>query len=108
MNFMRRLRDQEHPAADQDDVAPGKFGAFTVITGSVRPISHTSTLSSMMRKHQRQQQADLAGALRLLLRNARDDHRNENDVVDAEHDLQRRQCQQRAQASGLVNSSIML
>jgi len=44
---------------------------------------------------QRQQQADLARALGLIGRNARDDHRQEYDVVDAKHDFQRRQCQQR-------------
>ena len=39
---------------------------FTVMTGSVSPISQTSTLSSNDAEHQRQRQADLPRALGLL------------------------------------------
>ena len=49
MDFVRRFRDQEQAAADQDDVTPGKAELFTVNTSSVSPISHTSRLSSRMR-----------------------------------------------------------
>ena len=45
-------------------------------------------------KHQRQREANLPRALRLPLGYARDDDRQENDVVDAENDFQRRQRQQ--------------
>ena len=43
---------------------------------------------------------DPARACRLGLRNPRDDHRNEDDVVDAKHDLERTQRQQRRPCLG--------
>ena len=95
MDFVCRLRDQEQAAADQDDVAPRKCEVLHGNHGlgqADQPHQHAEQQDA---KHQRQQQADLARALRLRGRNARDDHRNENDIVDAEHDFQRRQGQQR-------------
>ena len=95
VNLVRRLGDQECTAADQDDVAPRKPDAIDGehrLRQSDQPHQQAEQQDT---KHQRKRQSDLPRAFRLPRRNARHDHREEDDVVDAEHDLERRQGQQR-------------
>ena len=95
MDFVGRLGDQEQPAADQDDIAPGKREAMHGDDGLGQSDQPYQQAEQQDAKHQRQRQADLARALRLRRGMPRDDHRQKDDIVDAEHDLQRSQGQQR-------------
>ena len=95
VDFVGGLADQEQSAADQNDVAPGEFQVFHRQHRLRQPDQPDQEAKQKDAEHQGQQQPDLPRAFCLRLRNPRHDDRQEDDVVDAEHDLQRRQCQQR-------------
>ena len=67
---LRRLDDQEEAAGEQHQVAPGEGVTAELNTGWVRWISQNSEKSSDDAEDERQRQADLAGALGLLRRQA--------------------------------------
>ena len=95
VDFVGGLADQEQPAADQDDVAPGEFKVFHRQHRLRQPDQPDQEAEQKDAEHQRQQQPDLPRTCCLRLRNPRYNDRQEDNVVDAEHNLQRRQCQQR-------------
>jgi hypothetical protein len=89
VDFQRALREQEQAAADQDQIAPGE-----------RLAEHREQRMGQTRdpgqRHQQQDarehgagQAHGACAGTLCLRQLVGHDRQENDVVDAKHDLQR-------------------
>ena len=95
MNLVGRLRDQEQPAADQDDVAPREGHAAHAEDRLGQADQPHQQAEQEDAENEREREPDLPRALRLRLGNASDDNRQEDDVVDAEHDLERRQRQQR-------------
>jgi hypothetical protein len=90
----RGLPEQEQAAADEDQVSPRELDAGDR--------EHRRGQADDPRDGQQQQdahahrepQADVAGAVALARRQLADEDRDEDDVVDAEHDLEHRQRQQ--------------
>ena len=68
---------------------------MTVNSGAVSPTIHDSTSSSPDAHEHREEQADAPRRLALRGRQLVDQDRDENDVVDAEHELERRQREKR-------------
>ena len=87
MDFVGGLEDQEQAAADQDDVAPGDAGAEDREQRSAQRHQRCQREQQPDAENQGERQADLAGALRLFWVAARHQYGNENQIVDAEHDL---------------------
>ena len=95
MDLVRRLGDQEQPAGDQDDVVPGERAAEAAEHRIGQPHQPGQAEQQDDAEHQREREPDLARALGVLRRAARHQHRDEHDIVDAEHDLERRQGDER-------------
>ena len=70
-------------------------------TGWVSPISQVRPNSITMRKMKREREADLPRPLRLIGRAARHQDGDEDDVVDAEHDLEHGQGGERRPGLGI-------
>src|SRR5687767_9154001 len=95
MNFEGALREQEQPAADQNQVAPGN--PLLENREQIRGQSHDPRDRQQQRnaREHRQRQPDRATTRLLILRQPPDKNRNENDVVDPENDLERGQRRKR-------------
>src|ERR1700754_2523229 len=94
MDFVGGLGNEKQAAADQDDVAPGErimIGGENITGQSNQPYEKAEQHDT---EQERESEADLARAPCLFFRDNGDDNRNENDVVDTENDLERRQRQQ--------------
>ncbi len=95
MNLVGCLGDQEQPAPDQDQVAPGQAEAGDRDHRLRQTDQPHQGAEQENPKQQRQRQPDLPRPCGLLLRNPGDDDRQEDDIVDAEHDFECGQRQQR-------------
>jgi hypothetical protein len=82
------LDDQEQPTSDQDEVAHGK----ALVENLEQRPRHADDPEDRQKQDdaedQRQGEADLPGALGLLGRELFRDDREENHIVDAEHDFE--------------------
>src|SRR5205085_4095073 len=87
------LCNQKKAAGDQDDVTPGKANSLDGDDVFRQPNQPDQQAEQDDAKGQREGQADLSRAFGLSLRDARDDDRQENDVVYSENDFQGRQSQ---------------
>ena len=94
VDFMGGLRDQEQSAADQDDVAPREGHALHGEDRLCQADQPHQQAEQENAEQKRERQPDLPRALGLRLRDARDDDRQKDHIVDAENDFQRRQGQQ--------------
>jgi hypothetical protein len=87
MDLLGRLPDQEHAAGDQDQVAPGKV----VAEQTEHRIGELHDEGDRAEQHEPQQQraadADTPRPGALILRQLVGQDRDEDQVVDAEHDL---------------------
>src|SRR6516165_4456536 len=100
MDLVSSLPDQKKATADQDNIAPREGLAMHEqhwLGESDEPYQQAQQHDA---EHECKREPDPARACRLGLRNPRDDHRNEDDVVDAKHDLERTQRQQRRPCLG--------
>ncbi len=87
-------------AADQDDVAPGECVAPHGEYRLGQPDQPNQDRQQRDAEDQRQRQPELSRTLGLMLGNPRDQHGDEDDVVDAENDLEHRQGHQRGPRFG--------
>jgi len=109
--FRGLLRDQEQPAADQDDVAPRTMaGPRTVMTASVRPIEPHKQAEQENAEQAKRQRHPICRACLACGSGMREHlHRQKDDVVDAGARFPARSASTAgAHASGLVKYSIML
>ncbi len=94
------LREQEQPAADQDQVAPRDVGRVDR-DQRIGEAHHPRERQKQADPHQhREGEPDQSRPLALLGRQAGDEDRDEDDVVDAQDDFERRQAQQRRPGFG--------
>ena len=89
VDLVGRLPDQEQAAQDQDQVAPGDLLASTVNRGATSPTIQASTSSSPMRMNIAMNRPMRRAHLALRRRQLVDQDGDEDDVVDAQHQLQR-------------------
>ena len=101
VDFVRRLRDQEHAAADQDDVAPGNPDAEDREQRIGQLHQPGQAEQHRDAKDEGEREADLPRPKRLIGRAARHQDGNEDDVVDAQHDLEHGQSGQRRPGLGI-------
>jgi hypothetical protein len=95
VDLVRRLGDQKQSTGDQDHVVPGEITSEQSRDRIGQPHQIGQAEQQQDAEDKRERKADLARAARIARRAARHQHRNEHDVVDAEHDLERRQRDQR-------------
>ena len=102
VNLERRLAEQEQAAADQDQVAARDArGRRRVKSGAVSRMIQAIDSSSRMRMHHGgEQAASGARGCCCAAGSLPDENRDEDDVVDAEHDLEKGQRDEREQAVG--------
>ena len=106
VDFAGALPDQEQAAGDQDQVAAGDLLAdSSVNSGAVRPMIQASINSRPMRMNIAMNRPMRARQLLLLRRQLVHQDGDEDDVVDAQHQLQRGQRGKAIQACGSVSSS---
>ena len=91
MDLARALDQQEQATGDEDEIAPGE-----VVTGDAedrrRQMNHPGDAAQHDdAEDERERQTDAPRHQPLLGRHARHHQRDEDDVVDAEHDLHRAQ-----------------
>ena len=91
VNFMRRFGKQKHAAADQDDVAPGYFYAENAKQGCREAHEPGQRGEHDHAEDERKGEANQTGAASLVLGEPGGEDRDENEIVDAEHDLERGQ-----------------
>ena len=107
VDFLGRLPDQEQAAGDQDQVAPGEAMA----EGGEhrrRQLDDDRDGGKQHQPHdQRRRDAQLPGAGPLRLRQFVGQDRDEDQIVDAEHDLQHHQRQQRDPGGRVVDEGEM-
>src|SRR5215470_14737258 len=95
MNFIRRLGNEEQAAADQDDVAPRYSHAEN---GKERRGEAHEPGEAEEHDHAEDEsegEADLAGAAGLVCVEPCSEDRDEDEIVDPEHDLERGQRDER-------------
>ena len=86
VDFLHRFPEQEQPAGDENDIAPGERNTGEDRIGEVhQPISSGDESET---RGQRDEQAEPAGLVTLVLGQARDDDGDDEHVVDAEDQLQ--------------------
>jgi hypothetical protein len=100
VHFVGGLGDQEQSAADQDDVAAGNPIPNTVNSGAVSRIIQVRVNSRTMRNTNASARPIWRARL-ACARQARDHDRNEDDVVDAENDLEHAERDQRRPGIGI-------
>ena len=88
MNFMRRFGDEEQTAADQDDVPPGNGHAKEGYNGRGEAHQPGEAGEHDHAENEREREADLSGAACLLGIEAGGQDGDEDEIVDAEHDLE--------------------
>ena len=101
VDFVRRLGDQEQSAADQDDVAPGEADSRIAANTGWVSRSARSGRSSKMRKTKASERPICRARAWRCASSARHQHRDEHEIVDAEHDFERGQRQQRGPSIGV-------
>ena len=91
VDLMRRLGNQEQSASDQDDVVPRE--RLTPQNGNrvCQPHHPGERKQQSNPKHQCQRQSELPDSRGTVRLEARHQHRDEDDVIDAENDLERAQ-----------------
>ena len=94
VDFVRALHQQEKPAGEQDQVPPRERLAEEREHRRRETDQNGEDRQERDAKHKRQSQADLAGAFGACRVETADQHRDEDHVVDAEHDLHDRQREQ--------------
>ncbi len=89
VNFVHALPEQKEPAAQQDEVAAGERLAGE-LEQRIGERHHPSDRQEQADPRPRgERKTDRAGATAFALAQACDQNRNEDDVVDTEHDLER-------------------
>jgi len=114
MDFLGRLPDQEQPARDQDQVAPGKFGfkgrrAILIGRADDPQVEHGRGQADDPGDHrqqhqphpQRQANADPARLLPLMFGQFVRQDRNEHQIVDAQHHFHHHQRDECSQGGGI-------
>src|SRR5215468_7252728 len=92
---MGRLGDQEQTAKDENEVAPGIRIFPQSEGGGGKPEERGERKEQRDPEDEREREADPAGGCAAPRLKARDQDRNEYDIVNAEHDFERRQTQER-------------
>ncbi len=95
VDLMRGLGDEKQAAADQDDVAPGYSHLEDGDDRLGEPHQPGEPEQHDHAEDEGERKPDLAGAARLLRLEPRGQDRDENEIVDAEHDLERGQGDER-------------
>ena len=105
VDLLGRLPDEEQAAGDQDDVPPGE-GLAEEREDRRGQLDDEGDRAEQHQAHdQRRADAEPAGALALMLGQLVGEDRDEDQVVDAEHDLQRDEREQRDPGGGIVDQS---
>jgi hypothetical protein len=95
VNFVRALGDQEQPADDENQVAPGDVVPEEPKERR-REAHHPGDRQQQQNPDEhRQEHAQLAGTLALFARQFAGEDRHEDDVVDAEDDLEHAEGEER-------------
>ena len=89
MHLVRRLADQEQASGDQDQVPAGDLVSKHGEERGGQPHQPGEREQQADADHQRQRDADPADALALVRGDAPDQDRDEDHVVDPQHDLHR-------------------
>src|SRR5262249_41691500 len=95
MQLMGRLGDEEQTAEDEDEIAPGKGFAPQSEDRGGEPEQRGEPKQQRDPEDERQRQAEAARGFATPCLKARDQDRDEYDIIDAEHDFERRKAHQR-------------
>src|SRR5215831_8266333 len=95
MQLMGRLGDEEQTAEDEDEIAPGKRFAPQGEDCGGEPEQRGEREQQRDPEDERQRQAEAARGFATPPLKARDQDRDEYDIIDAEHDFERRKARQR-------------
>src|SRR5215475_2810098 len=95
MQLMGRLGDEEQTAEDEDEIAPGKGFAPQSEDRGGEPEQRGEPKQQRDPEDERQRQAEAARGFATPPLKARDQDRDEYDIIDAEHDFERRKARQR-------------
>jgi site-specific DNA-cytosine methylase len=98
VNVDRRLREQEQASADQDEIASGDRAAQDIKKRRRQPDDPADAKQKQDAHPHRGQESHPPGPALLSPRKLARKNRNEDDVVDAEHDLKQRQRDERNQS----------
>ena len=101
MDLARRLGDEEQPAGKQDDVAPGKREFAKLNSRPRQAMIELSEASSSTRKINASDRPMARARCDRFASSRAVSTRDEHQVVDAEHDFERGQRQQRRPGIGI-------
>src|SRR5690606_34468932 len=103
VDLRSRLGEQEQPAGQQDDVAPGDREVEDLEQRRGQLGEPHETRQQHEAADQREAEAEALGEQAAVLRDALGDDRQEDDVVDPEHDLEKGEGQQAGPDGGIGN-----
>src|SRR5262245_65805345 len=92
---MRRLGEEKHSAADQDDIAPGYFYAENAKQRRRKAHEPGERSQHDHAKDERKREADQARAAGFVLGEPGGEDGDENEIVDDEEDLEQRKSDER-------------
>jgi hypothetical protein len=91
MDLVRRLGNEEQPPCDQDQIAPRERVIKDCDHGLRQAHQPSEAGEQHKTEYERHQQAELTSALGLCGIKPRHQQRDEDHIIDAENDLERRQ-----------------